>query len=386
MADRPVADRPVADRPAADRPRLSRRALGRATLDRQLLLRRHSMPARQAVRHLGGLQSQAPHAPYVGLWTRLSGFAPEDLSNPLSERAMVRAPLLRGTVHLVDAADFVAFRPMFSSLLEGVLRSNFVRDLPGVDLGALAAAAGELLSERPLTRVQIGKTLAARWPDADPRALAYAATLLVPVVQVPPRGIWGRSGQATWAAAETWLAGAGSPPSPPSPPSRAAAAGELVQRYLAAYGPASVADMQAWSGLTRLREITDGLDLRVIRGPDGADLLDLPDASLPDADTPAPPRFLPEYDNLLLSYADRRRVNPDDREVPLWPGSGGTRGTLLIDGLWDATWKISGGVLTVSTFRGLTPGEKSAVTDEAAALLAFTTPDAGNTDIRFTAA
>lgn len=366
----------------ADRPQLSQRALGRATLDRQLLLRRHPMPARQAVRHLAGLQSQAPHAPYVGLWTRLSGFTPEDLSNPLSERTMVRAPLLRGTVHLVDAADFVAFRPMFSPLLEGVARSNFVRDLPGVDLGALAAAAGELLSERPLTRVQIGKTLAARWPDADPRALAYAATLLMPVVQVPPRGIWGKSGQATWAAAHKWLAGA----SRPSPASTSAAAGQLVRRYLAAFGPATVADVQTWSGLTRLREVTDGLDLRVIRGPDGADLLDLPDASLPDADTPAPPRFLPEYDNLLLSYADRRRVNPDDREVPLWPGNGGTRGTVLIDGLWDATWKIAGGVLTISTFRGLTSAEKSAVTGEAAALLAFTAPDAGNNDIRFTPA
>ena len=147
-------------------------------------------------------------------------------------------------------------------------------------------------------------------------------------------------------------------------------------RYLAAFGPATVADAQTWSGLTRLREVTERLDLRTYRGPDGAELLDLPAITLPEEDTPAPPRFLPVYDNLLLSHADRRRVNPASRQVPLPPGNGATEGSLLIDGHWDATWKITREALTISPFRRLTAAEESAIAEEAAALLTFTAPAA----------
>jgi len=365
---------------------LSQRALNRATLDRQLLLRRHEMSARQALRHLAGLQGQAPLAPYLGLWTRLSGFTPEDLTTLYSERTVVRAPIMRATVHLVDAADFVAFRPLFGPLMAGGLRANFGRDLAGVDLTALAAVATGLLAARPLTRAELGRSLAARWPDADPMSLAYAVTYLVPVVQVPPRGIWGKSAQATWASAESWLgvplASGGSPASTPSPPATRATEPvvQLVSRYLAAFGPASIADAQTWSGLTRLREVTDPLELRAYRGPDGAELLDLPDIPLPDEEVPAPPRFLPEYDNLLLSHADRRRVIPHGRPVPLWPGNGGTQGTVLIDGAWNATWKLSSNVLTVTPFRRLTAAEEAAITAEGARLLTLTAPDATSPD------
>jgi hypothetical protein len=346
------------------------------------------------------MQAQAPLAPYVGLWTRLSRFSADDLSHLLSERMVVRAPVMRATVHAVDAADFLAFRPLFGPLTAAGLRANYGRNLTGVDLDALAAQAGELLGRRPLTRAELARALAARWPAVDPMALAYAVTYLVPVVQVPPRGIWGKSAQSTWATAESWLPGQPAPADPsasgpvcPCPvhaaaPARGTApAGRLVLRYLAAFGPATVADAQTWSGLTRLREVTDRLELRVYRGPDGAELLDLPEAVLPDEDAPAPPRFLPEYDNLLLSHADRRRVNPANRPVPLWPGSGATQGTLLIDGLWDATWKIPREALTISPFRRLTAAERSAITEEAASLLAFTAPaasDAPARDIRFT--
>jgi len=364
-------------RAADPAPRLSQRALNRATLDRQLLLRRHPLPARQAVRHLAGLQAQAPLAPHVGLWTRLSRFTLDDLSALLTERKVVRAPIMRATVHAVDAADFVAFRALFSPLMEAGLRANYARNLTGVDLDALTQQAGELLAERPLTRAQLAKALAACWPAADPLSLAYAVTYLVPVVQVPPRGLWGKSAQATWTTAASWLSDPGEPPA-------ANAVEELVVRYLAAFGPATVADAQIWSGLTRLREITDRLDLLTYRGPDGAELLDLPGITLPDEDTPAPPRFLPEYDNLLLSHADRRRVNPDNRQVPLWPGNGATQGTLLVDGLWTATWQITPEALTITPFRPLTAVEESAVTEEAAALLAFTARDARTKDIRFT--
>src|SRR6516164_79796 len=356
--------------PVADHHELSLRALNRATLERQLLLRRQPLSAQQALRQLAGLQAQAPLAPYVGLWTRLSAFTPEELSNLLyPERIVVRAPIMRATVHLVDAADFVEFRPLFGPLLAAGLRANYGRNLTGVDLGALAAQAADLLARRPLTRAQLARALAARWPDADPMSLAYAVTYLVPVVQVPPRGIWGKSAQATWTTAESWLATSRSPAKP-------AAVERLIRRYLAAFGPATVADIQTWSGLTRLRDVTDRLELRALRGPDGAELLDLPGFELPDEDVPAPPRFLPEYDNLLLSHADRRRVIPHGRPVPLWPGNGATQGTLLIDGAWNATWKLNPEALTITAFRPLTAQERSAVGEEAAGLLAFAAADA----------
>ena len=345
----------------ADQPRLSLRALNRATLDRQLLLRLDEMPAQQAISHLGGLQAQAPLAPYVGLWTRLADFTTDELSALLSERTVVRAPIMRATVHLADTADFVAFRPLFGSLMAAGLRANYARTLTGVDLDALAAQAAGLLVKRPLTRAQLARDLAAAWPAAEPMSLAYAVTYLVPVVQVPPRGIWGKNAQATWTTAESWLA-------EPIGPAKPEAVDALVLRYLAAFGPATVADIQTWSGLTRLREVTGRLELRAYRGPDGAELLDLPDKELPAEDVPAPPRFLPEYDNLLLSHADRRRVIPHAHPVPLWPGNGATQGTLLIDGAWDATWKITADALTITPFRRLTAAEESAITEEAAKL------------------
>jgi hypothetical protein len=361
----------------ADQPRLSLRALNRATLDRQLLLRRHPLPAQQAVRHLAGLQSQAPLAAYVGLWTRLAGFAADELSSLLSERRVVRAPVMRATVHLMDSGDFIAFRSLFDGVLAGVLRSNYTRTLPGVDLDVLASQAGELLAKRPLTRAQLARELAPSWPDADPMSLAYAVTFLLPVLQVPPRGIWGKTGQATWTTAGSWLAA-------PVAPSGPQAAADLVLRYLGAFGPATVADIQTWSGLTRLREVAERLKLRAYRGPDGAELLDVPDVDLPAEDVPAPPRFLPEYDNLLLSHADRSRVIPHDHPVPLWPGNGATQGTLLIDGAWDATWKITAEALTITPFRRLTAAERSAITEEAGRLLTFTAGrQADLPDLRF---
>jgi hypothetical protein len=158
-----------------------------------------------------------------------------------------------------------------------------------------------------------------------------------------------------------------------------------VLRYLAAYGPASVADAQAWSGLTRLREVTDrlGSRLRAFAGPDGARLLDLPDAPRPDPDVPAPPRFLPEYDNLLLSYAERSRVIPHRRPVPLPPGHGATGGTLLVDGSWQADWKISQGSLEIWPFIRLNPADRDAIAAEGERLLGFADPAIAVRDVRF---
>jgi Winged helix DNA-binding domain len=369
--------------------RLSLRALNRATLERQLLLRRAALAPRQAVEHLAGLQAQAPLAPYVGLWARLAGFRHQQLKDLLTERAVVRAHLMRNTVHLVTAEDFVSFRPLFQPRIDRDLAAHYGRNLTqrgqgvGVDLAEVRQAARALLAERPLTRSQLAAELAPRWPDHDPVSLAYAATHLLSLVQVPPRGLWGETGQAAFFLADAWLDGLGG--SPPDPARPQDAREQLVMRYLAAYGPASVRDIQAWSGLSKLREVTErlcaihpGARLRTFTGPDGGQLLDLPDAPAPDPDTPAPPRFLPEYDNLLLSFADRSRVIPHRRPVPLPAGHGGTGGTLLVDGFWQADWKIvsdkTRSVLEVRPFIELSPAERDAVAAEGELLLGFAGP------------
>ena len=373
--------------------RLSLRALNRAALHRQLLLGRAPLTALQAVGHLAGLQAQAPLAPYVGLWTRLAGFRHEELKELITERAVLRAHLMRNTVHLVDAGDYLRFRPLYQPVLARHLAGNFGKNLIGVDLAELAAVAADLLGQTPLTRVELGARLAPRWPDHDPASLAYAASHLLPLVQVPPRGLWGEPNhRAAFMLANAWLAGRdpSASPSPPlgldpTPMEQSTMLEQLVLRYLAAYGPASVADAQAWSGLSRLREVTDrlGSRLRAFTGPDGADLLDLPDAPRPDPDVPAPPRFLPEYDNLLLSYAERSRVIPHRRPVPLPPGHGATVGTLLIDGLWQADWKISQGVLEIEPSGSLSPDDRAAVAAEGERLLGFAAPAIAVRDVRF---
>jgi hypothetical protein len=360
---------------------LNRRALNRATLDRQLLLRRDPRAPLAAVTHLAGLQAQAPQAPYLGLWTRLSGFDPAEVSDLITKRRLLRAPVIRATVHLITPEDFLLFRPLVQPQMERVLKTNF--PLKGVDLAEFVPVARALVTERPRTRAELGRLLGERWPEAAPRSLAHAATYLLPAVQVPPRGLWRRSGAPTWAAVDAWLAEAppdaapgASPHSPAAPPAEAAE--RLVLRYLAAFGPATVNDAQTWSGLTRLREVTERLDLRHYRGEDGADLLDLPDVRLPDPDTPAPPRFLPEYDNLLLSHADRKRVIPRPRPIPLLPGNGAAAGFVLIDGDWGAVWKLSRdgdtAIITITPFIALGHATRDALTAEASRLLDFLAP------------
>jgi hypothetical protein len=365
---------------------LSARALNRATLARQLLLRRHQLPAVEVIERLAGMQAQAPNAPYVGLWTRLDGFRAGELAQLVTERAVVRASLMRATIHLVTAADFAALRPVVQPVLERGLYtgSPFGRQLAGVDVAELIDMARALLDEKPRSRADLRMLLAKRWPEHDPTSLAYAATYLIPLVQVPPRGIWGRSGPIAWTTSTSWLGrDVGSDPAPDA----------MVLRYLAAFGPATVMDVQAWSGLTRLREVIDRLrtQLRLFHDERGRELFDLPDAPRPDPHTPAPARFLPEYDNLLFLHADRSRVIVGDRrlgssKVPLFPGNGGNFGTLLVDGFWQGMWKITRHqgrtTLVIEQFIRLSKSDAAALADEGARLLAFAAADAGGHDVR----
>ncbi len=358
---------------------LDQRALNRATLARQLLLERVEMPALAAIEYLAGMQSQAPRAPYVGLWTRLHGFRATELSDLTAAREAVRGPLMRATLHLVSSRDYLALRPVIQPVLErGFAGSPF--DISGVDVDSLLAAGRKLIEHRPRTRAELGPSLAEEWPESDPASLAQAVTYLVPTVQVTPRGLWAQSGQARWTTIEAWLRRDLDPE-----PSRE----RLVLRYLGAFGPATVRDIQTWSGLTRLGEVVDRLrpELITFRDESGSELLDLPDAPRPGAEVAAPPRFLPEYDNLLLSHADRTRFIAGGERVPLQPGLGARYGTLLVDGLFRGTWRITRhderAVLHVEPFEQLSRAARDAIAEEGEALVRFAVEDADRYETRF---
>jgi hypothetical protein len=360
---------------------LTHRALNRAMLARQLLLDRRGESALATIEHLVGLQAQAPNAPYVALWSRLGGFTVTELSDLVMSRAVVRIGCLRGTIHLVTAQDARVLRPLTQIVLTRAFNSNaFARHLAGLDLDDVLAAARDLLAEKPRTRAEIARFLAGQWPGYDPTSLGYAASYLIPLIQVPPRGVWGNTGPICWTLAESWL-GRELDEDP--------SVDEVMIRYLAAFGPATVADVQTWSGLTKLREVADRLRprLRAFRAQAGTELLDLPDAPRPDPDTPAPPRFLPEYDNVSFSYADRARVNPGGYPLPLSPGNGGRMGTLLVDGTLQGTWRITAqrdqAILRLTPCAKLSPADRAAITAEGAALLEFATAEATSYDIQW---
>ncbi|MGW7384950.1 winged helix DNA-binding domain-containing protein [Streptomyces sp. NPDC054794] len=357
----------------ATAPLLGIRALNRATLARQLLLTRSPLSAKAAVEHLVGLQAQNVKPPYHALAARLDGFTPEELSALMADRAVVRIVTLRSTIHTHTADDCLTLRPLVQPARDRELH-GFRKRLTGVDLDRLAALARELVEAEPRTMAQLRAALSVEWPDADRQALSVAARCKLPLVQVTPRGLWGRSGQVALTTAEHWL---GRPAGPAPTPDA------LVLRYLAAFGPASVKDMQTWAGLTRLRAAFERLRPRLVtfRDPAGVELFDLPDAPRPDPDTPAPPRFLPELDNLLLSHADRARVVPPEYWGRTWAVNQAYR-SLLVDGFVAGVWKPEDDGLVVEPFHELTRSQRDEVVAEGQRMLATLHPGASDA-VRF---
>jgi hypothetical protein len=349
---------------------LGLRALNRATLERQMLLRRRKLPAIEAIEHLVGMQAQAPKAPYVGLWTRLEGFHPEELAQLITDRHAVRIALMRNTIHLVTARDCLALRPLVQSVFDRHLYANRTQreGIEGVDIEALIGAGRALLEEQPRTAKELGELLRKQWPGHDPASLARTIRHLVPLVQVPPRGVWGKSGQAAHTTAEAWLGR----PLDPDP-----SLDEMVVRYLAAFGPATVKDLQTWSGLTRLGEVTDRLRprLRTFRDEHGKELFDLPDAPRPDLDTPSPSRFLPEFDNLILSHADRTRIIANDYRKMFASKNGMVPATVLVDGFVQGTWKTERtrgkATLVIEPFQPLARKDRDTMAEEGERLVRF---------------
>ena len=356
---------------------LTDRQLNRATLARQFLLERSLLPVARVVERLVGLQAQEQQDPYTGLWSRVEGFEPEHLADLLVARRVVRLPLMRSTIHLVTARDCLGLRPLVQPVLDGELKrhAQYGPLLKGIDLRPVLTFARRLFAKRPLTGPELRKALGTRFPQHDPAALAYACRNHLALVQVPPRGLWKQSAQVTTTTAEAWL---GKPVTPMT-------LDKMVLRFLAAFGPATAADVAAWSRLTGFAEVIDRLrrKLRMFRDEKGRELFDLPDAPHPDPDTPAPPRFLPTYDNLLLSHADRSRFFGDRKQGLV---EGRITGSVLEDGVTAGVWRIDRerdrAVLKVQLTRQLSKRALASVIAEGRRYLAFAMPEAAEREVR----
>ncbi|MDI6101874.1 winged helix DNA-binding domain-containing protein [Actinoplanes sp. NEAU-A12] len=344
---------------------LSTRVLNRTFLRRQLLAERTPRRAADIVEHLVAMQGQEPDSPYLGLWARSSDFRLDDLTGLLHDRTVVRSALLRGTQHLCTGQDYRWLRPTLQPALDRFAGRG--GRLNGCDPVAFAEAAREILADGVLTRPEIARRLAARFPEVDRGELTLVVHMRFALLHPPPSGTWGHRGRVGCVLAENWL----------GRPLAAASAETLVWRYLAAFGPASVKDLQVWSGMTRLAALMKELRprLRVFRDEAGVDLYDLPDAPIEDADSPAPVVFLPEFDNAVLGHSDRTRIIHSGDRPLVMPGWSIVRPTVLVDGFVAATWSRKGATVSITPFRPLAPADRSAVEEEAARLLDFVAPD-----------
>ena len=361
-------------------PELSLRALNRTHLARQLLLEPSDVAPMDAVAHLVGLQAQNPPSPYIALRARLHSFDPMALSRAMERRDAVRMVLMRGTIHLIGAADAAALRPVIQPVLHRELYGNktWSRGLEGVDTAPVLALGEQLVRERPRSLANLRTEIERRWPDDDARSRAYTIRNLLPTIQVTPRGLWGRTGPVELTTLDHWT---GRPLGEP------ATIDAVVLRYLRAFGPASVADVAAWSGLRGMREVVDRLrpGLRTYRDPRGRELVDVEDAPVLTGDEPAGVRFLPDYDNALLSHADRARIVPDLE----WPSLGDnvTMPTFLVDGFIAGMWKPHGtGAKAGIELRALAPippADRAALEEDATRLLRFLEPKADPGAVRW---
>jgi hypothetical protein len=364
---------------SAPHEQLTRRRLNRATLARQMLLRRDRCSTVEAVERLCGLQAQEPRPPFPGLWTRLDEFRREDLHQALHDRTVVRGTLMRGTLHLMSAADYVAHRMTLQPMLTRSLALLGAR-ASGLQAEEVLAVARALLSERPRTFGELRVALVETFPGINDRALGFTVRMSLPLVMMPTEDRWGFPADSRFGLAENWLG---------TPVADEANLEALALRYLAAFGPATAADMQQWSGLQKIKPVLESLRPRLAEFHDerGRTLFDLPDAPRPIEETPAPPRFLPEFDNLVLSHADRTRVLADEhRHFVLGAKNGRIPATFLVDGWVAGTWRVERkkqvATLAITPFCALAKSTAAALTEEGDALLRFVEGDATTYDVR----
>lgn len=362
----------------ASTPVLTRRALNRALLARQLLLTRHSLPAVEVIERLVGLQAQQARPPFTGLWSRITGFQRTELLSLIAERQVVRGTAMRGTLHLLTRRDYLQFRPTLQPMLTRAMHSILRDRVATFPFEELLAEAQRRFSEQPRTFTEMRTALLERFPNADERAMGFAVRTHLPLVILPEAHPWGYRADGRFGLAEEWL-GETLPTSFALP--------TLVLRYLAAFGPASVADVQAWSGLGGLASVVKELrpQLVTFRDERGRELFDLPDAPRPPEDTPAPPRFVADFDNLVLSHADRTRVIANEHRSIVVTKNGLVLPTILVDGFVAGTWKVTRAgkkaALTVSPFAPLPNSAWDGLEAESESLLRFLEPDAAQHDL-----
>jgi len=359
---------------------LSLRALNRATLARQMLLARERATALDTIERLAGMQAQLARPPFIGLWSRLEGFLREQLTVLVERREVVRVTMMRGTLHLMTARDYVGMRAAMQPMLSDAMRSILRDRTDAFDIEGLVAEARRYFEQEPRTFEELRDHLLALHPGGDERGMGYAVRMHLPLVQVPTSTAWGYPGTADFAVAEAWL---GQPIGKDERPHA------LVLRYLAAFGPATAADAQAWSGLKGLKGVFEELrpKLCTLQDERGRELFDLPDAPRPPEDTPAPARFIPEFDNLLLSHADRTRVVAEEHRPRIALANLRILPTFLVDGFVAGTWKIerkrSSATLLVEPFGALPKGTREELAREGEALVRFVEEDASAFEVRF---
>ena len=351
---------------------LTTRQLNRATLARQMLLERDDVGAQTGVERLAGMQAQEPGPPYVGLWSRLEGFETEELAELIENRKVVRATSMRGTVHLHTAKDLLALRATIAPAIEAGILGALRGRAADIDVPALVKEGRKLYGKGgTLTAKELRNALEQAHPDADVRALAAIVRTHLALVRVPDGGRWGFTPKAPFTPAEDWIG---------KPAAKRANPPKLVERYLAAFGPASVADAEAWLGARGLAPAFEKLKLKTFSDEKGRELFDLRGAPRPSADTPAPVRFIPEFDNLILAHKDRTRVISDEHRKGLTSKNLRVRATLLVDGSVAAFWKLErkAGTATVvvEPLVRIKKADRAEIEEEGEALVRFLEPGA----------
>jgi hypothetical protein len=368
-------------------PTLTLRALNRATLARQMLLAREPIAVTAAIERLVGLQAQLPRPPFIGLWSRVAGFRRADLVDRIERREVVRATMMRGTLHLATARDYNALRATIQPALTQGMRAILRQRADDLDIDRLVATAHDFFAAKPQTFDALRPFLAGRSAGGvqgeagDVRAQAYAVRMNLPLVQTPAPGQrWAYPAVANFAVADAWTGRAIDGHDRPE---------VLVKRYLAAFGPATVTDVQTWSGHKGLKDVVAAMrpELTVVRDDRGRELVDLPDAPRPDPDTPAPHRFLPEFDNVLLSHADRTRILANAHRPAVFLPALRVRATFLVDGFVSGTWSVrrtkARATLVVEPFAKIPKKTRDELAAEGDQLLRFVEEDATSFTVEF---
>lgn len=354
--------------------------LNRATLARQLLTERASLPVTAAVERLVGMQAQLASAPFVGLWTRLHNFSRDDLAHLIENRTIIKATMMRATLHLFTADDYLLLRGAVQPALDAAQESIAKRRDGDVDVDRVLKMAKAYLSESPRAFAEISAYFAEQMPQFDIGAIRYTIRTKIPLVQVPVSGGWSYPGNPQFTLAEEWLG---------KPVSAENHFKTLVFRYLAAFGPATVTDLQKWSGMGKLKAAVDQLksELVTYRDETRRELFDLPDMPIPDADLSVPVRFLPEFDNLLLAHDKRTRVIADQHKSKVYLPGLRVAATILIDGFVGGVWRVSArkkvATLEIEPFDKLTKKQQAALMQEAENLVRFIEPEAQTHVVKF---